>query len=175
MTFDKKKREELKDLVHKYWLFSHYSIRKITMLINNDKKYGNISHATVQNYVRDLRRESERWLDEDVIEKYTGEFVRKQMAYDHEIDIIGDAMDNLDQHDPKELELWLKLLNAKHQIEQDQLRNMTEIELVLRVKTLSADQRKKFETIKKVPSEVADERGYRLLEAKEKKDNDKTS
>ena len=94
------------------------------------------------------------------------------MAYDHEIDILGDAMDNLDQHDAKELELWLKLLNAKHQIEQDQLRNMTEIELVLRVKTLSADQRKKFETIKKVPSEVADERGYRLLEPKkDDKDN----
>ena len=49
MTFEKKKREELKDLVHKYWLFSHYSIRKITELINNDKIYGNISHSTVQN------------------------------------------------------------------------------------------------------------------------------
>lgn len=165
MTKTKVEREILKDIIHKYWLFSHFSIRKIAAIINADKKYGTISHQMVSVYVRDIKREAERWIDEDVIEKYTGEFVRKQMAYDDEIDKISDAMELCDKKDMKELDLWLKLLNAKHSIEQDQLRNMTEIELVLRIKTLSADQRKKFETLKKVPpKEVADMRGYHLLD-----------
>ena len=93
------------------------------------------------------------------------------MAYDKEIDDIDEVMQNLDKEDPKHMEIWLKLMNAKHSIEQDQLRNMTEIELVLRVKSLSHEQRKKLETLKPAPKEIADSRGYHLKPVEDKKEN----
>jgi hypothetical protein len=162
------------------WLWQGMSVRRMVMDFNNNKeyvsKYGTVSVASVSSYVRGFRRDAEQWLDEDALEKYTAEFVRKQHTIDEQIDKLVMAQKLLDQSDPKQLELFLKFENSIHQMHMNQIKMMSEIELVLTIKKYNKERRLKNETIVKLP-DISNEdvlkakRGY-LSVTKEIEDND---
>lgn len=163
------------------WLFQGYSIRKIADEFNSNpeyvKKFDTIAVSSVAQWVREFRRDAERWLDEDALEKYTAEFVRKQHTIDEQIDKLQKAQKLLDQSDPKQLDLFLKFETAIHQMHMNQIKMMSEIELVLAVKKYNKERRLKNDTIKMVDSEnpediIAKKRGY-LSVVDSKENNDK--
>lgn len=162
------------------WLFQGYSIRKIADEFNSNpeyvKKFDTITASSVAVWVREFRRDAERWLDEDALEKYTAEFVRKQHTIDEQIDKLQKTQKLLDQSDPKQLDLFLKFETAIHQMHMNQIKMMSEIELVLAVKKYNKERRLKNETIKMVDSEnpediIAKKRGYLSVVDSNKKDD----
>jgi hypothetical protein len=159
----------MKNILRVMWIFQGFSIRKMTREFNNNKdyvaKYGTVSVSSVTVYVRQFRRDAEKWYDEDAVEKYAAEFVRKQHTIDEQIDRIDEVQKLIDVTDPKERELFLRFEMAKHSMHQDQIKMMSEIELVLHVKRLNKDRRLKNETIVKLPDDtIAKKRGYISLD-----------
>ena len=148
------------------WLFQGYSIRKIAAEFNNTKEYvdkwGEVSVSSVSQYVRAFRRDAEKWVDEDALEKYTAEFVRKQHTIDEEIDKLLNVQKLLDTSDPKNAELYLKFETAIHSMHMNQIKMMSEIELVITIKKFNKERRLKNETLIKLPNkdEVKAQRGY---------------
>ena len=167
----------LKEIVRNFWVFSGYSQRKIAEEFNKNedyvKKYGTISQSSVAQYVKEARRDLENWLDEDALEKYTGEFVRKQFIMEEQIEKLRKAQGYIDfeQGEAKDKELYLKFEMAIHEIHKDQIKMMSEIELVLQIKRLAKDRRVKTETLNLIDDadkilETKKKRGY-ILESKE--------
>jgi hypothetical protein len=163
------------------WIFQGFSIRKMTRVFNDNPeyvaKYGTVSAPSVGNYIREFRRDAEKWYDEDAVEKYAAEFVRKQHTIDEQVDRIDDVQKLIDTTDPKERELFLKFEMAKHTLHQDQIKMMSEIELVLHIKRLNKERRLKNETIIALPNEnheqaVAKKRGYLSLDKPTKDDGE---
>jgi len=168
---ENKLREEMKNVLRTMWLFQGYSIRKMASEFNGNeeyvKKYGTVSVSSMGDYVKEFRRDAEKWIDEDALEKYTAEFVRKQHTIDEEIDKLLVAQSMLDTSDIKENELYLKFENAIHAMHMNQIKMMSEIELVLSVKKYNKERRLKNETIVKLPNETQEDtvkksRGYIL-------------
>lgn len=167
----KRNIEEMKNVLRTMWLFQGYSIRKMSEEFNNTKeyveKYGTVSTASCAIYIREFRRDAEKWLDEDALEKYTAEFVRKQHTIDEEIDKLLKVQLLLDTSDPKQQELYLKFETAIHSMHMNQIKMMSEIELVLSIKKYNKERRLKNETIKVLDStneedKVAASRGYNI-------------
>ena len=128
-------------------------------------KYGTVSDSSVSHYVKEFRRDAEKWYDEDAVEKYAAEFVRKQHTIDEQVDRIDEVQRLIDVTDAKEREMFLKFEMAKHTLHQDQIKMMSEIELVLHIKRLNKERRLKNETIIALPDEdnsitIAKRRGY---------------
>jgi hypothetical protein len=160
---------EMKNILRVMWIFQGFSVRKMSREFNNNKdyvaKYGTVSVSSVTGYVKEFRRDAEKWYDEDAVEKYAAEFVRKQHTIDEQVDRIDEVQRLIDVTDPKERELFLKFEMAKHTLHQDQIKMMSEIELVLHVKRLNKDRRIQNDTIKQLPKEdIAKKRGYISLE-----------
>lgn len=143
----------LKEIIRNFWVFSGYSQRKIMEEFNKNedyvKKYGTVSQSSIAQYVKEARRDLENWLDEDALEKYTGEFVRKQYIMEEQIEKLRKAQGFIDfeQGESKDKELYLKFEMAIHEIHKDQIKMMSEIELVLQIKRLAKDRRTKTETL----------------------------
>ncbi len=139
----------IKSIIRNMWVFEGYSIRKIESEFNANysDQYGTVSFNSVAIYVREIRRELENWLDEDALEKYTGEFVRQQHIIDNSIENLRKVQKLIEMEDPKGQELYLKFENAIHNMTNDKIKMMSEIELVLRIKKLNKEQRKKNETL----------------------------
>lgn len=175
---------EMKNILRIMWIFQGFSIRKMTRVFNDNPeyvaKYGTVSVSSVGSYVREFRRDAEKWYDEDAVEKYAAEFVRKQHTIDEQVDRLDEVQRLIDTTDPKERELFLKFEMAKHTLHQDQIKMMSEIELVLHIKRLNKERRLKNETLIKLPEEnkqeaVAKRRGYISLDNKEKEDGNRES
>jgi len=173
-------RTEMLNVLRTMWLLQGFSIRRMVREFNGNReyvnKYGTVSISAVTGYVKKFRRDAENWLDEDALEKYTGEFVRKQHTIDEQIDKLLSAQKLLDQSDPKQLELFLKFENSIHQMHMNQIKMMSEIELVLTIKKYNKERRIKNETLIKLPDEdnksvVKAKRGY-LSVTKEDDTND---
>lgn len=155
MPRNKEDSEAIHQMILKYWAFSGWSAKRISQEFSNDPelktKFGEISVSGVQAHIVRCRRELESLLDEDALEKFTGEFVRKQNIFDQEVEDIDNAQKYLDQEDPKQLETWLKLQRAKHEIHVDSIRMMQDIQLVLNVKKMVGARRKgELRILKKV-------------------------
>jgi len=150
----KEQSDAIHQLITKYWAFSGWSAKRISTEFSNDpelkSKYGEISVSGVQEHIVKCRREFESLLDEDSLEKFTGEFVRKQHIFDQEVEDIDNAMQKLDLEDPRQLEIWLKCERAKHEIHMDSIRMMQDIQLVLNVKKIVGAQRKRTMKLLKV-------------------------
>lgn len=162
----------IKSIVRNMWVFEGYSTRKIASEFNANyaDKYGTISFTSVALYVKEIRRELENWLDEDALEKYTGEFVRQQHIMDQQIENLRKVQRLIDTNDPKERELYLRYEDTIHKFTVDKTRMMSEIELVLRVKKLNKENRLKNETLQLVDennNKVAEDRGYKIPTALE--------
>ena len=169
-----KQLASLKGIIRTMWLISGYSGRKICREFNGNaeyvKEYGTVSESSVGDWIIEIRRDSEKWLDEDALEKYTGEFVRQQHIIDNRMEELQDACVLIDWKtgDPKEKELYLKFQRTIHEMSMDKIRLMTEIELVLRIKKLNKERRLKNETLTLLddngkpikPKSIAEERGY---------------
>lgn len=177
-----KDTSEMKNILRIMWIFQGFSIRKMTQVFNDNPeyvaKYGTVSISSVGSYIREFRRDAEKWYDEDAVEKYAAEFVRKQHTIDEQVDRIDEVQRLIDTTDPKERELFLKFEMAKHTLHQDQIKMMSEIELVLHIKRLNKERRLKNDTIVKLPEEnkqeaTAKRRGYISLDSKEKEDGDR--
>jgi len=157
---------EMKNILRIMWIFQGFSIRKMTRVFNDNpeyvQKYGTVSTASVSNYIREFRRDAEKWYDEDAVEKYAAEFVRKQHTIDEQVDRIDAVQNLIDTSDPKERELFLKFEMAKHTLHQDQIKMMSEIELVLHIKRLNKERRIKNETIIKLPDKEDQEKATAL-------------
>jgi hypothetical protein len=160
---------EMKNILRIMWIFQGFSVRKMSRVFNDNpeyvQKYGTVSVSSVTSYVKEFRRDAEKWYDEDAVEKYAAEFVRKQHTIDEQVDRIDDVQRLIDTSDPKERELFLKFEMAKHTLHQDQIKMMSEIELVLHIKRLNKDRRLKNETIIQLPEEekredILKKRGY---------------
>lgn len=159
--------EAIHQMILKFWAFSGWSAKRISAEFSNDpdlkNKFGEISVSGVQEHIVRCRRELEALLDEDALEKFTGEFVRKQHIFDQEVEDIDKAMSKLDQEDPKQLETWLKCQRAKHEIHMDSIRMMQDIQLVLNVKKIVGARRKAtiktFKATNTLPLEGNDEIG----------------
>ena len=171
---------EMKNILRIMWIFQGFSIRKMSRVFNDNPeyvaKYGTVSVTSVQHYVKEFRRDAESWYDEDAVEKYAAEFVRKQHTIDEQVDRIDEVQKLIDTTDPKERELFLKFEMAKHTLHQDQIKMMSEIELVLHIKRLNKDRRLKNDTIVMLPNEeeqkeaVAKRRGYLNVDKQEDSD-----
>ena len=161
MPRTREQSDAIHQLITKYWAFSGWSAKRISAEFSNDpelkSKYGEISVSGVQEHIVKCRREFESLLDEDSLEKFTGEFVRKQHIFDQEVEDIDNAMKKLDQEDPKQLEIWLKCERAKHEIHMDSIRMMQDIQLVLNVKKIVGSQRKKTMKFLKVHQSLPEE------------------
>ena len=74
-------------LITKYWAFTGWSAEKIAQEFDRDealhKEFGSVSVSSVLVHIKKIRIEFETLVDEDVLEKYTSEFVRKQFQYGH--------------------------------------------------------------------------------------------
>jgi len=160
---------EMKNVLRIMWIFQGFSIRKMAREFNNNPdyvtKYGTVSDSSVSHYVKEFRRDAEKWYDEDAVEKYAAEFVRKQHTIDEQVDRIDEVQKLIDVTDAKEREMFLKFEMAKHTLHQDQIKMMSEIELVLHIKRLNKERRLKNETIIALPEEdksvaIAKRRGY---------------
>jgi hypothetical protein len=170
---------EMKNILRIMWIFQGFSIRKMSRVFNDNPeyvaKYGTVSVSSVGSYVREFRRDAEKWYDEDAVEKYAAEFVRKQHTIDEQVDRIDAVQNLIDTSDPKERELFLKFEMAKHTLHQDQIKMMSEIELVLHIKRLNKERRIKNETIVALPEEdkekaTALRRGYLNVNTIEEED-----
>jgi hypothetical protein len=157
---------EMKNILRIMWIFQGFSIRKMSREFNNNPeyvaKYGTVSVSSVTGYVKEFRRDAEKWYDEDAVEKYAAEFVRKQHTIDEQVDRIDEVQRLIDVTDPKERELFLKFEMAKHTLHQDQIKMMSEIELVLHIKRLNKERRIKNETIVKLPDKEDQEKATAL-------------
>jgi hypothetical protein len=174
---------EMKNILRIMWIFQGFSVRKMSRVFNDNpeyvQKYGTVSVSSVTSYVKEFRRDAEKWYDEDAVEKYAAEFVRKQHTIDEQVDRIDDVQRLIDTSDPKERELFLKFEMAKHTLHQDQIKMMSEIELVLHIKRLNKERRIKNETIIALPDEnkdtvIAKRRGYLNVNTVEESDGDKS-
>lgn len=174
---------EMKNILRIMWIFQGFSVRKMSRVFNDNSdyvaKYGTVSVSSVTSYVKEFRRDAEKWYDEDAVEKYAAEFVRKQHTIDEQVDRIDDVQRLIDTSDPKERELFLKFEMAKHTLHQDQIKMMSEIELVLHIKRLNKERRIKNETIIALPDEnkdtvIAKRRGYLNVNTVEESDGDKS-
>ena len=161
MPRTREQSDAIHQLITKYWAFSGWSAKRISVEFSNDpelkSKYGEISVSGVQEHIVKCRREFESLLDEDSLEKFTGEFVRKQHIFDQEVEDIDNVMKKLDQEDPKQIEIWLKCERAKHEIHMDSIRMMQDIQLVLNVKKIVGSQRKKTMKLLKVHQSLPEE------------------
>lgn len=146
MPRTREQSDAIHQLILKFWAFSGWSAKRISAEFTNDPelkaKYGEISVSGVQEHIVKCRRELESLLDEDALEKFTGEFVRKQHIFDQEVEDIDNAQKHLDQEDPKQLDIWLKMERAKHEIHVDSIKMMQDIQLVLNVKKIVGARRK---------------------------------
>jgi len=176
-----KNLNDLKNIIRTMWLFQGYSIRRIADEFNNNKEYvkefGTVSVSSVGQYVKAAKKEAESWIDEDALEKYTAEFVRKQHTIDEEIEKLRKLQEMCDLSDPKDKELYLKISNAMHQMSMNQIKMMSDIELVIQVKKFNKERRIKNETIKLIgedgkPVNTAEKRGYISLAVLDKTDAD---
>lgn len=174
---------EMKNILRIMWIFQGFSVRKMSRVFNDNSdyvaKYGTVSVSSVTSYVKEFRRDAEKWYDEDAVEKYAAEFVRKQHTIDEQVDRIDDVQRLIDTSDPKEREMFLKFEMAKHTLHQDQIKMMSEIELVLHIKRLNKERRIKNETIIALPDEnkdtmIAKRRGYLNVNTVEESDGDKS-
>ena len=172
----KQQLKEIKSIVASFWMVGH-SNRRIAEDFNKSKewvdKYDTISVSSVGDYVREIRRDFEKYLDEDVIEKYTGEFVRKQFTIDEEIEKLRKLQEliDVDSGDVKDKELYLKIEREIHAMTMNQIKMMSDIELVLQVKNFAKKRRLQTDTLKKIPLEeealnledkIKNDRGYKL-------------
>jgi len=166
--------KEIKNIVRTMYLYQGFSIRKIAAKFNADqeyvRKYGSVSVSSVATYCKEARIEAEQWIDEDALEKYTGEFVRKQHTIDEEIEKLRTLQEMLDLTDEKDKELYLKLSNAMHQMSMNQIKMMSDIELVMQVNRFNKERRLKNDTLvmldedgKKI--DTAKKRGYKTLKS----------
>ena len=174
---------EMKNILRIMWIFQGFSVRKMSRVFNDNSdyvaKYGTVSVSSVTSYVKEFRRDAEKWYDEDAVEKYAAEFVRKQHTIDEQVDRIDDVQRLIDTSDPKEREMFLKFEMAKHTLHQDQIKMMSEIELVLHIKRLNKERRIKNETIIALPDEnkdklIAKRRGDLNVNTVEESDGDKS-
>lgn len=149
-------------LITKYWAFTGWSAQKISDEFTRDellhKEFGSVSVSSVLDHIKKIRIEFETLVDEDVLEKYTSEFVRKQFQYDHQIEEIMKMSNTIDVEDLKGKELWLKFEAMKSQILDKQIKMMTDIELVLMTKQMNAKRRGEIKTLKVVPSKALESR-----------------
>ncbi|MFB5617555.1 MAG: hypothetical protein ACE5Q4_02695 [Nitrosopumilus sp.] len=141
-------------IIMKYWAFSGWSAKKISEEFSRDEDLKRefpegVSVDSVIQHIRRIRIELEAVVDEDALEKYTSEFIRKQYQYDQQLEDITTLQNGLDKEDIKDKELWLKCENAKTNILDKQIKMMSDIELVLMVKQMNAKRRKEMKTLKK--------------------------
>ena len=80
---------------------------------------------------------------------------------DEQIDRLDEVQKLIDVLEPKERELFLKFEMAKHVIHQDQIKMMSEIELVLHIKKINKERRVRNETLTMLPSEDGQKEGER--------------
>ena len=174
-----KQLTEIKGIVRTMWLISGFSVRKIAREFNGTseyvKDYGTVSISSVGIWVKEIRRDSEKWLDEDALEKYTGEFVRQQHIIEARMESLQDVQKyiNFETGDVKDKELYLKFEKTIHEMSMDKIKLMTDIELVLRIKKLNKDRRLKNETLvlvdkdgKPLKGDIKSLRGYKEIENK---------
>ena len=164
----------MKGIIRDMWVFQGYSIRKLCTEFNANKeyvdKYGTVSLSSVAVYVREARRELENCIDEDFLEKYTAEFVRRRFIMEEQIEKLREAQNFIDfkTGDSKDKDLYLKFEMAIHNIGMDQMRMMTDIELVLNIKKLNKEKRLRDETLVLIPDKtIANNRGYILNDIKD--------
>jgi hypothetical protein len=156
-------------IIMKYWVFSGWSPRKISEEFSRDETLkeqfpDGVSLDSVIQHVKRIRIELEALVDEDAIEKYTSEFVRKQYQFDQQLEDISKLQNGLDKEDIKDKELWLKCENSKTSILDKQIKMMSDIELVLMVKQMNAKRRKELKTLKLDKSKMLE---TRIVEEKE--------
>lgn len=144
-------------IITKYWAFSGWSAKKISEEFDRDeelhKEFGSVSIPSVEEHIRRIRIEFETYVDEDALEKYTSEFVRKQHQYDNQLDLIEKMQNTIDVDDVKGQELWLKFESQKTAILDKQIKMMSDIELVLMIKQMNARRRKELKTLKVVDTD----------------------
>lgn len=141
-------------IIMKYWAFSGWSAKKISEEFDRDvelhKEFGSVSIPSVEEHIRRIRLEFETCVDEDALEKYTSEFVRKQHQYDNQLEAIEKMQNTIDIGDTKGQELWLKFEAQRTAILDKQIKMMSDIELVLMIKQMNAKRRKEIKTLKVV-------------------------
>lgn len=156
---------QMKNILRTMWLYQGFSIRKMSQAFNANPEYvakfGTVSVSSCTVYIKEFRRDAEEWYDEDAVEKYAAEFVRKQHTMDEQIDRLDEVQKLIDVLEPKERELFLKFEMAKHVIHQDQIKMMSEIELVLHIKKINKERRVRNETLTMLPSEDGQKEGER--------------
>jgi len=141
-------------IIMKYWAFSGWSAKKISEEFDRDvelhKEFGSVSIPSVEEHIRRIRLEFETAVDEDALEKYTSEFVRKQHQYDNQLEALENMQRAIDTDDLKGKELWLKFESQRTAILDKQIKMMSDVELVLMVKQMNAKRRKEIKTLKVV-------------------------
>jgi len=139
-------------IIMKYWAFSGWSALKISHEFSRDEELKKmfpegVSVSSVTKHIKKIRIELESMVDEDALEKYTSEFIRKQYQYDRQIEAIEEMQNTIDVDDSKGKELWLKFESQKSFILDKQIKMMSDIELVLMVKQLNAKRRREIKTL----------------------------
>ncbi len=137
----------------KYWAFSGWSANKISQEFSRDDTLkeefpDGVSVPSVIQHIKKVRIELEQLVDEDALEKYTSEFIRKQFQYDNQIEVMQTMQNTIDTSDAKGQELWLKFESQKTVILDKQIKMMSDIELVLMIKQMNAKRRKELKTLK---------------------------
>lgn len=165
--------------IMKYWAFSGWSARKISEEFSRDETLSKefpdgVSIESVIQHIRKIRIELETLVDEDALEKYTSEFIRKQFQYDEQIDNMDKMQNSIEVDDGKGKELWLKFEAQKTVILDKQIKMMSDIELVLMIKQMNAKRRRELKTLKNVPEKALENRVVAVEEFTEPKLHNET-
>ena len=164
-------------VIMKYWAFSGWSAKKISEEFDRDvelhKEFGSVSVASVEQHIRKIRIEFEACVEEDALEKYTSEFVRKQHQYDNQLEALEKMENSIDTDDLKGKELWLKFESQRTAILDKQIKMMSDIELVLMVKQMNAKRRKEMKTLKVVDEDRLSKRVVNPITLEIKEDTEK--
>ena len=151
MPRNKELSGNLREFIKTRYLFFGENSRNIANYINNNedlrKKYGEVTHSSIEYHITFIKKELDSYLSEDVIDNYQADFYRTQKKFEQEEAELNKWIEEEQNDDRK-----LRLVRFRHELRIDAIKHITDARLPLAIAKFKKEREKWNTNSKRLPS-----------------------
>lgn len=138
--------KQLHQEIWNLWVYKGMNARMIAQHINSTSelmsKFGKVTPDGIHYHIKQIREELDNTVNEDALDIYVAEFIRKREQMEGEYEDVQKLIDEETVKDDKDKDLILRLFRFRHEVSVDQLKMLQDVELPLAVKKMKIERNK---------------------------------
>lgn len=151
---NERKSKALRNEIRELYVYYGHSPQKIAQIINEKHPDDPVSKAGVFYHLEKIKGELEHQIMPDAVDRYASEFMRLSMRMEGELDELDTLASALDENQPKDRELLLKIKTQKHNVLMDKMKLLQDAELPIVIQKIKKERQSAVKLLPEAPTET---------------------